>query len=1194
LTIMRLFLTACLIFCTVFQANASSYKVMVDEDGIYAITPDLLRRAGADLEAADPRKFSMTNKGREIPVYVSGESDGRFDGTDYIEFYGERYKQGEYTNTNVYWLSWDGKPGPRIVEEDASLLETRQERYKTQEQGFRQKVRFEVDNGRFQKYTSDDNTVWFWIRLNAPGLSQIPFDLSNVSDSLETGSVRVMLHGSGNTRHNMEVFLNAGFRLGEISWLGQENYLLEKNDVPNYIFNEGQNAIGIYYSPDAAQDKPEQVLLDWIEIEYWRDYAAHEDYLEFSNPQNQDYGLYQFEVRGFSSPEIEIFKLSPDNGIQGISKLTDGHIESKGGGYNLTFQDTIVQPTRYIALNSDQIKSPLDIKEDASSNLRSENSGADYIVITHKDFHDSAVMLAEFRADQGMRTKVADVEDVYDEFSHGIFDPNAIRDFIRYAFHNWQIPAPQYVLLLGDASWWYRRDESYVPSHTYNSKVGDPGSEWGPTASDDYFICVSGDDPIPDLCIGRIPAKTAEEAQIAAEKIIKYEKSPEPGQWLRSLLFLSGRQPEEPKLIFEKKAEEFIDRYIPSDYSVSRLYTNPDSQYSGDTSDLINAIDEGRSFIRFAGHGGGSVWSDDDLLALEDISSLRNGGKLPFITSWTCFTAWFDNPYANCLGEDLLFLKDGGAVALLGATGLGLLYADFHLEEEVYKALFVKNERVLGRVIVEAKTSFLTRFAGRRDYADLAATYMLIGDPATRLILPVTGAHTPILPDLVISSSDLSPIQSGYTVSVAVHNAGAADAHDVTVNLYDSNPFREITSEIGFQRIASIPIGGTVTVSFSYTPEKQINSAYIWIDPADEIPEANESNNMVQLEIKPNMSLITPETGSNGQKSSTDGIFLYNIPAGTVLSQTYLTITEMDIPQFRDTQPDISYAPLPGKNGGAYWMELLPEPDLVEEESISISFKYDAAALAVGETEKLAIYRRLGDVDRWIICHDCIVNDGVVSTEVSQPGIYALLINNDLTAPELNLTLKDQGFMNEDFVSSNPQVSILAEDANGIKDVQVFLNGALASPEELSASGTTGLTPFSVEYHPVLSRGSYTVEVEAHDLNGLSASRSLILTVEPEFRIEDIANRPNPCSRRTLFTYILTQPADEMTIKIYSTSGRLIKKLDAPASAGYNELLWNLRDEDDRAIANGAYFYKLTAKREGRKTERIGKLAVLK
>ena len=94
--------------------------------------------------------------------------------------------------------------------------------------------------------------------------------------------------------------------------------------------------------------------------------------------------------------------------------------------------------------------------------------------------------------------------------------------------------------------------------------------------------------------------------------------------------------------------------------------------------------------------------------------------------------------------------------------------------------------------------------------------------------------------------------------------------------------------------------------------------------------------------------------------------------------------------------------------------------------------------------------------------------------------------------------------------------------------------------------------------------------------------------------IEDIANRPNPCRRKTLFTYVLTQPADDMSIRIYSASGRRIKKLDAPTSAGYNEVLWDLRDEDDRPIANGVYFYKLTAKRDGKKVDKIGKLAVLK
>ena len=1258
-------LTFFCIFCIVFQTHASpprqteyGCKILVDESGIYTITPRILKEAGADLEVIDPKDFGMMSKGRGVSIYVSGDSDGRFDDGDYVEFYGQKHSQGEYTDTNVYWLSWVGNSGPRMVEEDVSLLETRRGRYEVPEQGVRQKVRFEVDNGRFQRYTPGGNTVWFWMRLNAPGLSQIPFELRNVSDSPENGSVRVMLHGSVNKKHNMEVFLNAGFRLGNISWFDQGKYLLENNEVPNYIFNEDKNAIGIYYSPDETQSKAEQVLLDWIEVEYWQDCKAYEDYLEFSNPQNQGYGLYQFEIEGFSNADIELFKLSSHGEVQGISKLTGGYIESKAGRYNLIFQDNIVQPTRYIALTSEQVKLPVVETYLPMDDLHSVNNGADYIIITHPDFYDSALTLAEFRADQGMRTAVVDVEDIYDEFSYGVFDPTAIRDLIRYAFHNWQKPPPQYVLLLGDASWWYKRDESYMPSYTYNSKVGDPGSEWGPTASDDYFVCVNGDDPLPDLAIGRIPAKTDEEARIAVEKVIEYERSPEPGKWRRSLLFLSGRQPKAPQLIFEEKGEEFIEKYISSDYNISRIYTDPDSPYSGNTSDLLNAIDEGHSFVRFAGHGGGSVWSDDDLLTLEDIPLLKNGGKLPFIVSWTCFTAWFDNPYTNCLAEDLLFLKGGGAVALFGSTGLGLLYADLYLEEEMYNVLFKKNERVVGQAIVEAKASFLTRFAGHRDYVDLAATYTLIGDPATRLILSAPNIHTRLLPDLMIAAPDislrrtqdlrqeektpglesggLSPVGSAsYTVWVPVHNIGVIDAHDVMIRLYNGNPFRAASSEAGSHRIAAVPSGGTTTVGLRWMTEAESaadqSSLYIWIDPSDEISEEDEANNIAQLDLRHNVSVVTPETGSDGSVASFDGIFLCRIPAGVVMSQAYLTIAPVDIPQRRDTQPDVTYAPLPGKDGGAYEIQLssnlgethISSPfeethisasfeetpifspfekggwgDLKEVQaldgSIAISLKYDPAILTEGEREKLAIYRRLEAIGRWIICDGCVVGESIVSTEVPQPGIYALMINNDVIAPEINLTLKDQGFIDEDYVSSNPQVSIVAEDANGIKDVQVFLDGTSVSIEELSVSGAIGLTPFPVEYHPTLQRGTHIVKVEAHDLNGLSAASSLTLTVEPEFRIEDIANRPNPCRTRTLFTYVLTQPADDMTIKLYSSSGRLIKKLDAPTSAGYNELLWDLRDEDDKSIANGVYFYKLTAKREGERTEKIGKLAVLK
>jgi len=1223
-------LSLCLIFCAVFQSFASTpnqsehtCKILVNESGIYAITPRILEKAGMNPYNIDPRKFRMTSKGRDVPIYVRGESDGRFGARDYVKFYGESHSQSEYTNTNIYWLSWQDKPGARMVEEDASLLETRREEYRIPEQGYRHKLRFELDNGRFQRYTGDDDIVWFWMRLNTPGLSQIPFELRDVSDSLETGSVRVMLYGSGKTTRSMEVFLNAGFSLGEISWSGQERYLLEKSDIPNYVFNDDANAIGIYYSPDEMQDSAEQVLFDWMEVEYWRDYRAYDDYLEFSNPQNQGYGMYQFEIEGFSDPGIELYKLTSDGAAQAISRLTDGYIEGKKGGYNLIFQDEVVQPTRYIALTSDRVKTPVVRASLISDDLQSTANGADYIVITHGDFYDSALTLAKFRSDQGMRTKVVDVESIYDEFSYGIFDPGAIREFIRYAFHNWQRPAPAYVLLLGDASWWYKRDESFVLSYTYNSKVGDPGSEWGPTASDDYFVCVSGDDPLPELAIGRIPAKTSEEAQVAVEKIIEYERSPEPGAWRDSLLFLSGRQPEEPHFIFERKAEEFIEAYISPDYNISRINTNPDSPHSGDTSDLLSAINEGSSFVRFAGHGGGSVWSDDDLLMLEDIPLMENGGRLPFIVSWTCFTAWFDNPYTNCLAEDLLFLKGGGAVALFGSTGLGLLYADLYLEEEMYNALFRKNKRVIGQAIAEAKASFLTRFAGRRDYMDLAATYTLIGDPATRLILPAANNQTSPLPDLAILPSEvlLTPRETGdsYAISVPVRNIGSADARDVLIRVYDINPFTTRPSAIISHRIASVPARGKATFSFAWTPADEISPLYVWIDPSDEISEGSESNNMAQLDVNASMTLVTPESGSNGLRTSSDGFLRCHVPAGAVLSPMYLTITRVDVLQFPDNQPDVSYTTLPGGGCGAYQIDLSPalgaqasslqEQPIAEGEFISIAFRCDPSVLAENEWEKLAVYCRSETAERWIICDDPAADTGqtspsvdnsgipparVISARVSQSGMYALLINNDTTVPEINLTLKDQGFIHEDFVSSNPQVSIVAEDVNGIKSVNVLLDGVAVPSEELSVSGTIGMTPFPVEYHPTLRRGDHIVEVEAHDVNGLSATSSLALMVETEFRVEDIANRPNPCSSRTLFTYVLTQPADDVTIKIYSSSGRLVKKMEASASAGYNELLWNLRDEDGRAIANGAYFYKITARREGEKTEKIGKMAVLK
>jgi flagellar hook assembly protein FlgD len=79
----------------------------------------------------------------------------------------------------------------------------------------------------------------------------------------------------------------------------------------------------------------------------------------------------------------------------------------------------------------------------------------------------------------------------------------------------------------------------------------------------------------------------------------------------------------------------------------------------------------------------------------------------------------------------------------------------------------------------------------------------------------------------------------------------------------------------------------------------------------------------------------------------------------------------------------------------------------------------------------------------------------------------------------------------------------------------------------------------------------------------------------------------------TYFTFILTNYADEVEIKIYTIAGRLIQSIFVPPQSGnaYCRVYWNGRDRDGDEVANGVYFYKVLARSNGVVKEVIGKLA---
>ncbi|HIE27894.1 TPA: hypothetical protein EYP66_11465, partial [Candidatus Poribacteria bacterium] len=674
--------------------NSTAYKLIVDQDGIYRLTYRDLKQAGIDVADINPKTLELSNKGKAVPIFVSGENDGTFDFMDYIEFQGEFNRGtyslfGEYTTENVYWLSWGehiGR-GTRMAIEDATPEENHS--IAARPASYQAAAHFEQDNFRGSLgYVDERRDIWFWKNMS-PGIHEYPFELHDIQQNTES-IIRIMFHGHTLSDHHISAFVN-GASLSSIRWRGQEKYLLEI-PLDSMFLKEGKNVLMLTLRTDTSAGKEDRVYLNWFEVEHWRAFRAYNNRIEFEIPNK---GLYQFKITGFTNPNIEIYK-------GGFSKLTNIKIESDGVdetgsiNYAVTFFDEIVQPTKYIALTAENKKSPKAIVKDESSKLRSSLNGADYIIIVYDEFYEAVLPLAKYRSNK-FRVAVVKVQDIYDEFSFGLLTPEAIRGFIRYAYHYWRPPAPSYILLVGDASWDFRRGKNYVPAYYVNTY------KWGQTASDHFYACVNGDDPLPDLFIGRITTRTKEATRAVVEKIIRYESQPVLGDWRRCLLMLAAAGD------FIRDSEQLLKDYVPIDlgYKVARVYTDPNSSYYGDTAQLLDFWNAGSSFVHFTGHGGGHIWADSSLFTLNDVQFLLNKNRPAFVTSFTCFTSYFDDPGKSGLNEKLVNLEEGGAIAAFGSTGLGWVKGDYYMEQGLFNSLFRNGSRRIGQVIVETKVWML-------------------------------------------------------------------------------------------------------------------------------------------------------------------------------------------------------------------------------------------------------------------------------------------------------------------------------------------------------------------------------------------------------------------------------------------------------------------------------------------------------
>lgn len=699
-----------------------AYKIQVDQDGIYQLSYNDLQAAGLPVDSLDPQTFQLFNQSSEVAIYVEGEQDNSFEPNDFLLFYGQPV-DSKYTRTNVYWLTWGAAAGARMQALDGTPSGAA-----TVPAEFFTTRHFEFDSEYFAEEPNGlDKDHWYWTYVDAwsgPAEVNLQLDLHNLSTASHTASVRGLYNGyAGIPDHHVITSLNGNVLDDSIFPAGEE-FSFSVN-LPQAWLVEGANLLKVRCPLDGGRILDE-VLINWFEIDYYDTYFAEGDRLFFEGDQA---GTWEYRLDGFSQPELEAFDISDPAAPLMVS---GANVENIANVYQLAFEHTIASEHFYLAQTKEQRLSPASIELDTASNWSSPNLGADYIIISHADFLAELYPLVAYRTSQLLRVQLVDVQDVYDEFNGGVFSPEAIKSFLATAYSSWQPPAPAMVLLVGDGNFDYQDFYGYGDTNFIPPYLDDVDPWTGETATDNRYVSVSGSDILPDLYIGRLPARTAAEAHTMVQKILDYEQNPPLGGWNANLTFVADEADSGGNFPF--LSDVIAGTYVPPEYSVEKIYHDPVSNPAAAVRAAIQAaVNEGRLMVHYAGHASIMQWASENLLSVSHLAALTNAEKLPFFLPMTCSEGYFVWPTPtglSSLGESIVRVNGGGAIASWSPAGYGLSSGHDHLDQSLMENLFDNDERQLGFLTTQAKIDLFNTTTG---YNDLVETYILFGDPALNL-----------------------------------------------------------------------------------------------------------------------------------------------------------------------------------------------------------------------------------------------------------------------------------------------------------------------------------------------------------------------------------------------------------------------------------------------------------------------------
>ena len=312
--------------------------------------------------------------------------------------------------------------------------------------------------------------------------------------------------------------------------------------------------------------------------------------------------------------------------------------------------------------------------------LGSAATAADYLIIVADEFYEEVQPLAEWKQLKGFPSYVAKMSEVGSTAAD-------IQNYISAAYNDGS--QVTYVLLVGDY------DD--VPSNNIGTYL-----------SDHPYACVDGTDYLPDVTLGRISVNTEAEATTVIDKILRYERNPNLGDWYDDVLCagyfqdyndyngyadrwfmettihvrnylrdVQGMTTHTALCADESGGPPYYYRSssYPHRISVSGSAPYPVPQSVVDewtsasqaTADVSTAINAGVGFVQHRDHGGSTGWGDPPYHVAE-VNALTNGTMTPVVFSTNCSTGTFNYASGDCFAEAFLKHTNGGCVGIVAAT----------------------------------------------------------------------------------------------------------------------------------------------------------------------------------------------------------------------------------------------------------------------------------------------------------------------------------------------------------------------------------------------------------------------------------------------------------------------------------------------------------------------------------------------